>query len=100
MSGMFIEVSVILAWTEFAILFLNEEERRGLRGVRGTKFSSGEVFFKEVFSGFLFIWGEQVNFADLQHKGLVKVDLMVIGSARRDMVSGFFREDLCKVSIF
>ena len=41
MGGMFTEISVVLARMEFAVLFLNEEERRGLWGVRRTDLPSG-----------------------------------------------------------
>ena len=49
-----------------------------------------EVLIEEVFSGFVFVRGKGIHFPNLWGKGVVKVDLMVIGSGRKDMVSGFF----------
>ena len=57
MSGMFIEISVILAGVEFAILLFNKEERGCLGGIRRSNLSSSKVLFEEVLHGFLFIQG-------------------------------------------
>ena len=97
---MFVEVLVVLAGVEFTIFLLDKEERRCLGGVRGANFSCSEVFFEEVFGGFLFVRGERVYFAYLRHEGLIKVDLVVIRLGRGDMVSCFFQEDLGEVGIF
>ena len=55
MSGVFIEVAVVLTGVEFAVLFLDKEEERCLKGIGGTDLSSGQIFFKEIFDGLLFI---------------------------------------------
>ena len=83
---------------EFAILLFNKEEGH-LGRVRGSDFSCSKVFFEEVLDGFLFVRREWVDFAYLRHKGLIQVDFMVIGMRRGNMVSGFFQEDLSKVSV-
>ena len=62
--------------------------------------SSVQVFLEEVLCSLLFVGGEGVYLAYLRREGLVEVDLMVVGMRRGDIVSGFFREDLGKVSIF
>ena len=78
MGGMFVKVVVVLARVKLAIFLLDKEERGCLRGVGRTNFPRCQVFFEEVLSSFLFIWGKQVDFAYLRHKVFVKVDLMVI----------------------
>ena len=99
-GGVFIEIPVVLAGTKFVIFLFNKKEGGGLQRVGRLNLPSSKVFLKEVLSGFLFIRGEQVDFAYLRHEGLIEVDLMIIQSGRGDMVSHFFREDLSKVSIF
>jgi hypothetical protein len=44
-GGMGIEISVVLARTEFAILLFHKEERGGLRGFGGSNLSAVKVFF-------------------------------------------------------
>ena len=78
MGGVFIKVPIVLERVKFAILLFDKEEGGYLRGVGRTNLSSGEVFFEEVFCGFLFIRGEWVDFTYLEHEGLIEVDLMVI----------------------
>ena len=99
-SGMFVEVVVILARAEFAILFLHKEEGGHLGGVQWTDLSSGQVSFKKVFHHLFLIQGERVDFANLWLKRLVEVDLVIIWSGGGNMVGGFFGEDLDEVSIF
>ena len=41
-----------------------------------------------------------IDFAYFRHKGFVKIDFMIIGSGRGDMVGCFLKEDLSEVSIF
>ena len=99
-GGMFVEVSVVLAGAKFAVSPFNKEEGGGLWGVGRTNLSSGKVFFKEVLGGFFLIGREGVDFAYLRCKGVVEIDLMVIGLGWGNMVSCFFREDLGEVGIF
>ena len=54
--------------------------------------SGGKVFVQKVFSGFSFIGGKRVYLYNLWGKGIVEIDLVVIGSGRRDMVGGFLGE--------
>jgi hypothetical protein len=54
-GGMGIEISVVLARAEFAILLFHEEERGGLRGFGGSNHSATKVFFQEGFRGLLFV---------------------------------------------
>ena len=70
-GGMFIEVVVILARAEFPVFLFDKEEGGGLWGVGGMDFPSREIFFEEVFGDFPFIGGEQVDFANLGHEGVV-----------------------------
>ena len=97
---MFIQVAVVLAGAETTILLLDEEEWGCLRGVQGTNLSAVKVFLEEIFSGFTFTGRERVNFPNFGSEGVVKVDLMIIGSRRRDMVGGFFGEDQSEVGEF
>ena len=99
MGGMFVEIHIILAGMEFAILLLDTEEWGGLWGIGRMNLSSGQVFFEEVFSCFLFVGGERVDLVNLGCEGFVEIDFMIIESGREDVVSCFFVEDLGKVSI-
>ena len=87
---MFVDVTVVLAGAESSIFLFDEKERRGLGRIGWSNFPRGDVLIQEVFGGFSFIGGEGIYFPDLQGEGVVKIDLMIIGSGRRDVVSGFF----------
>ena len=99
-SGMFVEVAVVLTVVKLAILCLREEEGGCLRGVQWMDLSSSQAFFKEVFCCLFLVGREGVDFANLGHKGLVEIDLMIVWLRGGNMVCGFFREDLGEVSIF
>ena len=71
MSSVFIEVLIVLARAEFAILLFDKEEGGCLRGVRKPYLLSSQVLVKEILSCFLLIWGEWIDFAYLRHNGLV-----------------------------
>ena len=88
----FVDVSVVLAGSESSILFLDEEERRGLRGVRGTDLSGLEILVKKGFCGDSFFWGKGIDFPNLGYEGVIKVDFMVVGARGRDMVGRFLGE--------
>ena len=75
---MFVEVSIVLAGMEFAVLLFDKEERGCFRRVGRMNLSRSQVFFKEVLSSFLFIWGEWVDFAYLGHEVFIKVNLVII----------------------
>ena len=100
MSGVFIEVPVVLTRAKFAVFLLDKEEGGCLEGVEGTNLSSCQVFVKEILGSFLLVGGEWVDFAYLRHKSIVEVDFMIIWLRRGNVVGCFFREDLGKVSIF
>ena len=79
-DGVLVDVMVVLAGAESAILFFNKEEGGGLGGIGWADLSRGEVFVQEVLSGFVFVQGEGIYLSDLRGEGVVKIDLMVIGS--------------------
>ena len=56
-DGMFVEVPVVLAWSESSVLFLDKEEGGGLGRVGGTNFSSVKVLIKKFFGGKAFVGG-------------------------------------------
>ena len=56
-------------------------------------FSTVKVLLKKVLSGFAFVRRERVDLSNSGSEGIVKVNLMIIGSRQQDMVSGFLGED-------
>ena len=68
--------------------------------MEGWIFPAARFFFKKVFSSFLFIWREGIDFADLQDKRVFKIIFMIVGIGRGNMVSCFFAEDLNIVGVF
>jgi hypothetical protein len=50
----FVEGSVVLHWTQLPILFLDEEEGRGIGGDGGSNVSLRQLFVQEVVEGFIF----------------------------------------------
>jgi len=90
---MFVEVPVILAWAKSSVLLFDEEEGSGLRGVRGTDFCSVKIFVKEGFGSEMFIGGERVELPYFWGKRVGKVDFVVVGLRRGDMVRSFFIKD-------
>ena len=48
----------------------------------------------------MFIRGERVYFSDLWGKGIIEINLVVIGSGGRNMVGGFLREHQGEQGIF
>ena len=65
---MLIEISIILTGAKFPVFLLHKEEGGCLRGVEKADFSSCQVFLKEVLGSFLFVQGEQVDFAYFRDK--------------------------------
>ena len=84
---------------EFAIFLFDKEEGGHLERVGRSDFSSDEVFFEKVLSGFLLVWREGVDFANLWHKGVVKIDFMIIKMGGGNMVCCFLRKDLGIVNV-
>ena len=78
---MFVQVAVVLTGVKATILFFDKGEWGCLRGVRRVDLSTVEVFLEEVFSSFVFVRRERVNFPDRGSDRFVKVDFMVIGSS-------------------
>ena len=89
---MFIDVSVILAGAKSSVFLFDEKEGGSLERVGGMDFSQGEVFIKEVFGGFLFFGGEVIYLPDFRREGVIKVDFVVIGARRGNVVSGLLGE--------
>ena len=89
---MFVQVAVVLAGVDAAILLFDKEEWGCLRGVRGANFPTVKVLLKKVLSGFAFIRRERIDFSDFGSEGIIEIDFMIIGSRQWDMVSGFFGE--------
>ena len=97
---MFIQVAVVLAGAEAAVLFFDKEEWGCLRGVRGVNFPTVKVLLEKVFGGFAFVRRERVDFSDFGSEGIVEIDLMIIRSRWWDMVGGFLGEDQGEVGKF
>ena len=65
---MFVDVSIVLTGAERSVLLFDEEERRGLRRVRGSYLARGKVFVEEGFGGLPFVRGQRVKFAYFRHE--------------------------------
>ena len=100
LDGVFIEVTIVLARSESAVLFLDKEEWRCLGRLRWADLSRAKVFINEVVGGLPFFYRERVEFADLWDKRFVKVNGMVIGASGGNMVCGLLGKDLGILSIF
>ena len=55
-DGMFIEVAIVLAGSESAVLFFDKEAWRCLGGFRWADFSRAKVFINEVIGGLSFFY--------------------------------------------
>jgi len=97
---MFVEVSVVLAWAESSVLFLDKEERSGLGGVGGTDLSGTKILIEECFSGKAFIGGKRVEFPYFRSEGVSEVDFMVVRSRGRDMVGSLFGKHRGELRVF
>ena len=89
---MFIDISVILARAKSSVFLFDKEKGQGLGGVGGMNLSRSKVLIKEVLGGFSFFGGEGIHFPNFRGEGVVKVDLVIIGSRWGDMVSGLLGE--------
>ena len=98
-DSVFIEISVVLAGSESAVLYLDKEERRSLRRFGQADFPGAEVFIYEFICGLLFFYQEGIEFPYLRDKGFVKVDSVVVGSGGRYVVCGFLGEYLGILSV-
>ena len=99
-DGVFIEVAIVLARSESAVLFLDKEEGGCLGGFRRVDLPGAKVFINEVVGGLPFFYREGIKFPNLWDKGLIEVDGMVIGSSGGYMVCGFLGENLGVLSVF
>ena len=86
MDGVFIHVTVILAGAKSSVFLFNKEERRGLGRIGRANFSRSKVLVQKVFGDFSFIRGERVYLPDFRSKGVVKVDLVIIGLGRGNVI--------------
>ena len=68
---MAVEISVILARSEAAILFLNKEEGRSLRGFGWADFPRAKIFVNEFICGLSFFDREGIEFPYFWDKGVV-----------------------------
>ena len=89
-DGVFIEVTIVLAGSESAVLFLDKEEGGCLGGFRRADFPGAKIFINEVVGGLSFFYREGVEFPNLWDKGLGEVDGVVIGAGGGYVVGGFF----------
>ena len=71
LDSMAIEISVVLARLEAAILFLNEEERRSLGRLGWTNFPRAKVFVDELISSLSFLDREGIEFSYLWGEGFI-----------------------------
>jgi len=68
--------------------------------VRGADFSGAEILVKESFSGKTFFGGKRIEFSNFWEEGVGKVDFVVIGSGRRNMVCGLLSEYGGELGVF
>ena len=61
-------------------------------GIGWTDLYGGEVLIQEVFGGLAFIGREGAYFSDFRGERVVKVDLMVVGTGRGNVVGGFLQK--------
>ena len=66
-----IKVSVVLARSEAAILFFDEEERGSLGGFEQTNFPRAKVFIDELVCSLSFFDGEGIKFSYVWDKGVI-----------------------------
>ena len=88
-DGVFIEVTIVLAGSESAVLFLDKEEGRCLRGFRRADLPGAKVFINEVIGSLSFFYREGVKFPNLWDKGFTEIDGVVVGSRGGYVVCGF-----------
>ena len=81
---------MVCSLTESSILLFDEEEEGGLWRIGWSYLPGGQVLIQEVLGGFTLVGRKRVYLPNLWGEGIVKVDFMIIGSGRGDMVSGFF----------
>ena len=67
-DGMGIQILIVLARMERAILLCNEEERSGLWGLGQNDSPGFEMLIDEIFAHFLFLWVKGVYLSDLWNK--------------------------------
>jgi hypothetical protein len=79
-NSMFVDILIVLTRSESSIFLFDKEEGGGLWQVGRTYLSSFEVLLNERLCGLTLFWGQGVGFSYFWDEGLVKVDLMIIGS--------------------
>ena len=73
-----IQISIILARMEGAILLCNEEKGSSLRELGWNNSPSSKMFFNEIFACLWFLWVERAYLSDLWDERWFKVNGMVI----------------------
>ena len=77
----FIDLSIVLYWSQLPILFLDEEERRCIRGDGRSNIRLDQLFVNEVVKGLVFSAGHGVDGAvDGVRGSLLEIDCVIPGS--------------------
>jgi hypothetical protein len=92
-DGMGVDILVVLAGTYHPILLGDEEEGWHLGGLGRLNLASGKVFVYKAFTGFMFLGVQRVYFGHLRHKASVKVNSMVEGTGRGELLHVLFLKD-------
>ena len=71
LDSMTVKVSVVLAGSKASILFLDEEERRSLRGFGWTNLPGAKIFVNELICSFSFLDGEGIKLPYFWDEGLI-----------------------------
>ena len=87
---MFVDVAVVLAWAESSVFLFDKEKGGGLRGVGRADLSRRQVLIQKVFGSFSLIGGKGVYLPNLRCKGIIKVDLVIVGSRGGNVIGSFF----------
>ena len=96
----FIEVPIVLAGTESTIFLFDKEEESGLGEIQKVDFPSMKIFIEEVFSSFMLLREERIEFPNFGDEKVSKVDFMIVNSRRGNMVGGFLGEDRGELEVF
>ena len=91
---MLIEMSIVLERVKPSVLFLNKEERRGLRQLRFSDFARLEVLINDFLKSVHLLWVEQIHLSHLGDKGVFEMYCVVKGPLRRELSCFGFLEHL------
>ena len=90
MDSVFVNIAIVLAGSKTTVFLLDKEERGCLWRVGGADFAGSKIFIEKVLCRFSFFRREGVYFADFRFEGFIKINLMIIGMERRNMICDFF----------